>query len=149
MTVIDDLRIAIDTYETDFCATEIVNFSIDGGGTVLNVGETFKFQVRLFNQGPLDMRNVRLRALGTSFADVATLSSAFGSSATSGTFNLDAHQVHMTGLFRGRAKAITSGPKDIVTARVDVWDASLDHILIDHANLGAAEGKLNKDVLPT
>lgn len=149
MTVIDDLRIAIDNYETNSCATEILNFSIDGGGTVLNIGDTFKFQVRVFNQGPLDMRNVRLRALGSSFADVATLSSDFASSATSGTFNLDAHQTHMTGLFRGKAKAITSGAKDIVTARVDAWDASLDHILVDHANLGAAEGKLNKDILPT
>jgi hypothetical protein len=149
MSVIDDLRTAIDTYATNFCATEIVNFSIEGGGTILNVGDTFRFQVRLFNQGPVDMRNVRLRAIGSVFADVATLSSAFGSSATSGTFNLDAHQVHMTGIFRGKAKAVTSGAVDIVTARVDAWDASLDHILIDHSSLGAAEGKLNKAVLPT
>jgi hypothetical protein len=30
---------------------------------------------------------------------------------------------------------------------IDEWDANLDHILIDHANIGAA-GKLNKNILP-
>jgi len=150
MSLIDDLRNAVDAYETDQCATEIVDFAITGnGGSILNVGETFQFKVKVTNQGPLDMKNVRLRANGTSFADVALSTGSFGSSALSSSFNLDAHQNHTTGLFRGKCKASTSGAKDIATARVDSWDASLDHILIDHTGAGAAEGKLNKNISPT
>jgi hypothetical protein len=117
-------------------------------GTV-NVGETFEFKVKLTNQGPLDMKSVRLRANGTQFADVALSTGSFGSSALAGFFDLDAHQIHTTGVFRGKCTKSTGGAKDIVTAQVDVWDASLDHILIDHTGAGAAEGKLNKNISPT
>jgi hypothetical protein len=96
----------------------------------------------------LDMKSVTVRALATSYADVALSTGSFGSYATSGAFDLDAHQVHTTGFFRGRAKAITSGSKDIVTARINSWDASFDHILKDHTGEGAAEGKLNKPIMP-
>ena len=150
MSLIDDLRNAVEAYDTDQCITEIVDFAITGGGgSILNVGETFEFKVKLTNQGPLDMKSVRLRANGTQFADVALSTGSFGSSALAGFFDLDAHQIHTTGVFRGKCTKSTGGAKDIVTAQVDVWDASLDHILIDHTGAGAAEGKLNKNISPT
>lgn len=93
------------------------------------------------------MKNVKVRARGTQYADVALRSGSFGSSKVSGAFNLDAHQRYTTGIFRGKAKKVTVGLKDIVSARIDVWDASLDHILRDHTGAGAAEGRLNKEIL--
>lgn len=96
------------------------------------------------------MKNVTVQALGTAFADVG-LSAAppYGASAVSGAFDLDAGgNSHTTGWFRGRCKAVTNGPKDIVTARISAWDASLDHILKDHSRAGANEGKLTKDITP-
>lgn len=99
MAFIDDLKNAIDTYETDNVKTEIVGFRIVGGGSVLNVGETFEFKVRVTNESHLDMKNVKVRANGTQFADVALSSGAFGSSAVTPTaFDLDAHQQHTTGI---------------------------------------------------
>ncbi|QTA84245.1 hypothetical protein [Desulfonema magnum] len=150
MSIIEDLRIAVDNYETDNCKTEIVNFEITGGGgTVLNETETFMFRVRVTNQSHLDMKNVTVRVSGTSFADVAfLLIGPFGRSAVSRPFNLDAHQVHTTLFFRGKCKRVTNGTKDIVTARINSWDASFDHILRDHTGAGAAEGKLNKEIHP-
>ena len=116
MGFIDDLMNAIDSYETDNCATEIIDFSITGGGgTVLNVNETFQFKVRVRNQSHIDMKNVKVQAIGTKYADVALLAGAFSGNAISGAFNLDAHQIYTTGFFRGRAKAVTEVPKDIVT----------------------------------
>jgi len=148
MAFIDDFRSAVDKYETDNCKTEIVSFAIVSGGTVLNQGETFKFKVKVTNESHLDMKNVKMQALGSSYADVALSSGAYGGSAVSGAFNLDAHQSYTTGYFMGKAKLVTSGAKDIVTARIYSWDASLDHILIDHTGKGAAEGKLHIDVKP-
>jgi hypothetical protein len=149
MGFINDLKNAVDNYETDNCKTEIVNFSITGdGGAVLNEGETFEFKVRVINQSHLDMKNVRVRVRGTMYADVAWIFGPFLPYIVSGPFNIDAHQRYTTSVFRGRAKAVTGGLKNIVTARIDSWDASLDHILIDHTGAGAAEGRLNKEIMP-
>ncbi|MFM7449649.1 MAG: hypothetical protein ACKO24_13755 [Leptolyngbyaceae cyanobacterium] len=96
------------------------------------------------------MKKVKVQALGTSYADVLS-GGAFGSNAISTEFSLDAHQDYTTGSFQGKAKAVTGTPavaKDIVTARIYSWDASFDHLLIDHTSEGVAEGKLNKVINP-
>ncbi len=149
MPIIDDLRDAVNNYETDNVKTEIVEYSITGGGgSVLDVGETFQFKVKVTNQNCLDMKSVRVQANGTQYADVALMTGSFGSTAVSGAFNLDALQNYTTGFFRGKAKKATGagGAKDIVTAGIASWDASLDHILVDHSGAGEAEAKLNKEI---
>jgi hypothetical protein len=147
MPFINDFAAAIDSYATGNCKTEIVNFSIVAGGATINVGEIFQFQVKVTNESVLDMINVKVQALASTYADVSLAAGAFGSSALSGAFNLQAHQSHTTGFFRGKAKARTSGIKDIVSARIYTWDANLDHLLKEHSTAGAAEGKLSKEVL--
>lgn len=150
MSVLDDLMTAIDAYETDKCDTQIVNFSITGsGGTVLNVGETFQFRVKVSNQGHLDMRNVKVRVNGTQFADVSLSAGSFSGTVVTDPFPLASFQSHTTGIFRGKAKIQTNGAKDIVTARIEAWDASFDHLLADHTGAGVAEGKLNKNIALT
>ncbi|MGR0480408.1 MAG: hypothetical protein ACTFAL_03145 [Candidatus Electronema sp. V4] len=145
MSIIDQLRAEIDTYETDKCSTTIINFAIPG--TALNVGEAFTFQVKVENNGELDMKNVKVQVIGTSYADVAYLVPQFSSSAVSGTFNLDANQEYIVFPFLGRAKKDTGNASlDIVTARIHSWNASFDHILDDHSGAGIAEGKLNKKI---
>jgi hypothetical protein len=152
MSVLDDLQVAIENYDTDKCKTEIVNFSIVSGGAVLNEGEIFKFRVRVTNEGHLTMRNVTLQALGTVYADVRLDNNAlpWGPSATASPVNLTLGQgeSYTTGIFQGRAKLATPGPQDIVRARISQWDASFDHILSFHADYGAAEGKLTKVIEP-
>ena len=148
MDIIEDLRKAIDKYETDNCKTQLFNFQIEEGGTVLNVGETFRFKVRVTNQSHLDMKKVVVKAIGTSYADVALSTGPFGRSKVSGAFNLDAHQKYDTGFFRGKCKKVTSGVKNIVTARINSWDASFDHLLKDHTGAGVAEAKLSKEINP-
>ncbi len=150
MALIDDLKTVFDDYATNHCATQIVNFTLSSGaGALLNVGDTFTFKIQVTNQSHLDMKNVKVKAIGSTYADVALLLGFWSGSAVTPAFNLDAHQTYTTGVFMGKAKAVTGGAKDIVTARIDAWDASLDHLLKDHTGSGAAEGKLNKDVQPT
>ena len=151
MSIIDDLRKAIDRYETDNCKTEIVDFSItEGGETILNVGDTFQFKVKVTNQGNLDMKSVRVAVFGMSHADVALGTGVFALNVTYGAFSLDAHQTYTTDFFRGKAKAATGGAAtDIVFARIESWDASFDHLLKDHTGAGEVEGRLNKQISPT
>jgi hypothetical protein len=147
MGLLEDFRDGIESYETNQCKTEIVDFAIaPGGGTVLDTGDIFQFKVRVLNQGQLDMKKVTVRANGTTYADVALSTGSFGSHAVCTAFNLDSGQSYTTGFFRGKAKAVTGGSKDIVTAQIQSWDASLDHILVDHTGAGVAEGKLNKEI---
>ena len=148
MSVIDDLNNAVANYATDKCKTEIVNFSVTSGpGQTLNNQETFQFKVKVINDGSLLMENVTVQANGTQYADVALSTGSFGSHAVSVAFNLDAFQDYTTtGFFRGRAKAVTDGAKDIVTAQIASWDASLRHILVHRTGAGQPEGKLHQDI---
>ena len=120
MSLIDDLTAEINSYDTDKCETEIVAFQIDGGGTELDVGETFKFRIRVKNQGHLDMERVRVRAYAISPYTLVRKEDAhtWGSHATGGYFNLAAHQTFTTGFFRGKAETITNGVKTIVRAKL-------------------------------
>jgi hypothetical protein len=148
MTVIDDLEAAVSAYATDNCKTEIVAFALDpGSGSVLNVGETFRFRVRITNQGSLDMKNVKVTAQATEFTRVAPRNSdQFAVAANSNPFDLDAQQVHNVD-FRGKATKVTgSAEKDIVTAQISSWNASLDHILVDQSDGGSAEGTLKEKI---
>jgi hypothetical protein len=148
MTVIDDLEAAVSAYATNNCKTEIVARGLDpGAGSVLNVGETFRFRVRIENQGPLDMKNVTVTARATEFANVARSNEQqFSDLATSNPFDLDAQQIHHVD-FRGKATKVTgAAEKDIVTAQISAWNGSLDHILVDQSVQGASEGKLKLKV---
>jgi len=124
-----------------------VKFAITGGGgTELHTGETFHFMVTVTNESHLDMKNVKVRVNGTEFADVAFKSGSFGNSADSKPFDLDAGKDYTTDYFRGKAKKITNGKKDIATAQISSWDASFDHILMDHSGEGTVEGKLKQEI---
>jgi hypothetical protein len=148
MTVIDDLEAAVSAYATDKCKTEVIAFTLDqGSGSVLNVGETFRFRVRVTNQGLLDMKNVRVTAQATEFTRVAPANSdQFAIAANSALFDLDGQQNRQVD-FRGKAtKATGAAEKDIVTALISSWNASLEHILLDQSDNGAAEGTLKKKI---
>ncbi len=152
MGLIDELKAAIDNYETVNCRTEIVGFSITGsGGSYLDVGETFRFRVKVSNDNELDMKNVYVCARGTEYADVRLIPVLpWGATVVLGPFNLDSHQSYTTPFYvEGRAKKATGTAKDIVLARISGWDASFDHLLRDHALSGEVdEGRLNKEIRP-
>jgi hypothetical protein len=152
MSVIDDLRAAVANYATDNCETTIEEFSVTSGtGTSLNEGDEFQYKVKVSNDGELDMKNVQIRVNGTDWADVALSGSTgkFGPTALlDAPLNINAKTSFTTGFFRGKGKLETKGVKeDIVTARIDGWDGVLDHILNDHSQAGADEGKLNEEVV--
>ncbi len=156
MSIINELQAAITSYVTTDCLIEIVNFRItDAIGprdfdvdTALNVGEIFQFQVTVYNNGSLDMKNVRVRVSARDYAEVALQKGSFSTYAYGHPFNLDAHQTYTTGYFRGKAKSVTNGEKEIVKAQIKSWDASLEHILKDRSGQGYDVCTLNKVIYP-
>lgn len=148
MPVLEDIRIALDNYPTDSVDVTITDFAVIGGG-VLNVGDKAQFKVQVSNNGQLDMLSTIVRVYGSQYADVSKDNVTFTSQVTSAAMTVSGHGSQKTALFYLKAKAVTSGAKDIVSARVDAWDAGWDHILKGHSTSGPTEGKLNKDVLAT
>ena len=150
MGVISDLKQELQNYPTSNCKTEIVGYVFTGQGARLDVEETFKYRVRVTNEGELDMKNVMVQTLGTRYADVSQSSGSYGSSANAGgTRSLDAGESFTTGYFRGKAKVETDGEeKVIVKARITRWDADLSHLLKDHTWSGVSEGVLKKVIDP-
>ena len=63
MTFFEDFRAAISSYDGDSVEVEIRAFHLYGAGSVLNTGEWFRFQIAVFNQGHIDMRNVTVLPL--------------------------------------------------------------------------------------
>jgi len=154
MDPIDALKSAVKHYATAKCKTEIVNLNvIEPPGGVVNTGDIFQFSVRIINHGELDMKNVKVQVNATEYAGVMYGTHDYfvttpGSGVIAGgSCNLDAGQVYTKGSFYGKSMKKTLGAKDIVTAQISSWDASLDHILLDHSGGGAAEGKLHLDVV--
>lgn len=148
-TIIDNIKSALESYATDKCKTEIVEFSLlSGSGQILNKGETFQFKVRVSNESHLNMKNVRVRVNGTPFADVGRNGEPFSAYQFSGAFNLDAHNDLTTGIFLGKAKKVTIEPQKIITARIDSWNANLDDLLLNHTKQGEYEAAVNLPIQP-
>jgi hypothetical protein len=141
MPFLTDLQNAIEDYPKDRCTVEIVNYSVLSGPTqLLNVQDRFQFSVKVTNRGPLNMKKVVVRAIGTEFADVGPDgATTFGDHYDSHEYSLAANdgEIHSftAGPFSGRANKKTPATggvaqvPPIVTARIQSWDADLDYLL--------------------
>jgi hypothetical protein len=131
MPLIDDLLTAINAYpyHADNVEIDIVNFS--GGGGQINAGEIWNFQVRVVNNGKLDMKNLDLRIYGSEWATVSKSSFPilFRSLLSTEKKDLDAHSTVTFGSFYMRAvQATGSGsPNDehLVSVHIGSYDAGL------------------------
>jgi hypothetical protein len=155
MSLIDDLADAVRDYPRESVDISIVDFALAAGdGSVLNVGDTFSFRIRAVNNGQLTMRDLRLKALATDYAEVRSdaPSSAFGDEATSANaYTLAPGFMVTTGTFRGKATTSTDGSSiAVVKALVSAWNASLDDLLADQSTEGAwyTAAHLTKEVVP-
>ena len=62
------------------------------------------------------MKNVKVKAMGLGFALVAKQQTEFSGESIAASFDLDAHQPHTTGFFRGKAIQSTPAKLPIVLA---------------------------------
>jgi hypothetical protein len=150
MGFMEDFRREIDTYDGEYVDVKLVAYQHLGPGSTLNVGEWFRFQIQVRNKGDLDMKNVSVLVSKTAFADVTLNYGSPGNYVSVSFGDINAHGSKQTSQWvYGYATRATEGAeKDVVTARIARWDASLDHVLKDHAAWGPREGKITVTIAP-
>ena len=67
-TVLDDITDAVDAYPTTYVTLTIVD--IDKDGDYVNTGEEVRFHVKVTNNGPMTMKDVRLKAVAKNGTEV-------------------------------------------------------------------------------
>lgn len=138
MPLIDDLLTAINSYPypADNVEINIVNFS--GSGGHINAGEIWTFQIRVANQGKLDMKNLDLRIYGSEWAAVSNSSFPilFRSLITTEKKDLNAHSTVTFGAFYMRAVHATGSSslvdENLVSVHIHSYDAGHNHVVNDH-----------------
>jgi hypothetical protein len=153
MSFIVDFKNAIDKYDGDFMDVMLVGyerFMSKPTDSKLNPGEWFRFQIQVHNKGELDLTNVSVRVEGTPFAKVSLSKSDPVQSVVVKFGDMRAHSSLQSGAWvYGYATLETSGiERSLVIARIDRWNASLDHILKDHSGWGPREGRIKAEVHP-
>ena len=149
MSLFDDFKNAIETYDGDSMDVNLVAYQFLGVGTKLNPGEWFRCQAQVFNNGHLNLKGVTVSINSTSYAKVSLTQSNPVSSITLSFGDMAAHSSKQSGAWiYGYATAATSGAKDVITARIAAWDADLNHLLNDHSSWGPPEGKISVEIFP-
>ena len=147
----EDFRSAIDSYDEEYVEVVPAGLQLYGAGQVLNVGEWFRFQVVIRNRGHLDMKNVVVGIRGTEYADVSRVYGNASPYVELPFGDTDAHGSRQSSAWIfGQAKKHTDGiSKDVVRLSADRWDASLHHLLADHAGWGTEpEGTVVIEIEP-
>ena len=137
MAFLDDFQNAVSGYPAASVALTIVDKAPVPPATVgaINVNEVWSFQVRVRNNGNLNMTGVSLRIQGENGATVSTTSTGpFSSSINFGNLSLAGHggqQDTVNLFFKAPSTTRPAGTK-LITAQIAGFDVNLNHILIDH-----------------
>jgi len=158
MPVINDLRNELFSYVANYATIEIVNFTVSAGaGPAWNVGDTGSFQVRVCNNGDMDIKNLRVHiAAINNFGKVRFLVPGPAGGAWQNDFvwplgiQIDAHGSNTFGAFQFKAERKTNGTKEVIRAHIENFDLSWDHLLVDHTGHTAAASDAHSiEIFPT
>lgn len=136
MGFFDDFASAVTNYPSASVNLQIVSVEVVSGtaGSV-NVNEVWRFQVRITNNGHLNMKNVTLHLQGQSGAQVSSSSTSgftTGIITTAAVASVPAHGSGTTGYYYFKAPPTsTATPVSLVTAHVNAWDGDLNYLLLN------------------
>ena len=135
--MLQDLLNAIDTYPADNVEIQITNFQEPG--VHINVGEQCSFNVRVTNNGQLDMRGLELHIEGSQWTSVKRFPlNAPASFVIGEARDVEAHSAVTFGPYYMTANLATPGGgtsnEDLITAHISTYNADLTHILRDHGH---------------
>ncbi len=122
------------------------------GGPIMHAsppreGANFLFVLTVQNRGEVGMKDVFIVVTGSAWAR-PLMNGAPSSTATYGPFTVDPHS-SITRFLHANAIEDTNGvSKEILSPRVERWDADLTHLLNAHSGGGSPEGGLTTTVLP-
>ena len=133
MTLIDDFATALESYPVDSTNVRIVD--VTGPGQV-NTGDVFTFQVRIVNDGHINMTGVSLHVAGRGGALVGTSNAGpFDGSMTVEGLTVDGEST------RDTANLFFKAPDDeqpagtvLVEAHIAEWSGDLNELFENHTN---------------
>ncbi len=137
MAFFDDFANAVTTYPKDSVVLTIVDKAPVPPATAgaVNINEISSFQIRIANNGHLNMTNVSFHVEGLNGAQVSTAAAGpWAASITYGalTVNANGSQDTVNLYFKAPAVIKPAGTK-LVSAHIAGFDANLNHILNDHS----------------
>ena len=145
MAFFDDMMVALEAYPETYVTLEILG--VDGVGDEVDVNDEGTFEVKLTNNGPLNLTGVTVRIDGKNGAQVkdnnllAEFKSDFvwnNQGRELPTINGDGGELIIpigVGPFEFKAPAESSrDEKVLVKATLQAWDGDLSRIMIDHSN---------------
>lgn len=135
MSPLNELLKAINTYPypVDNVEIDIINFT--GVGGHINIGEIWSFQVRVENNGNLDIKDLDLNIYGSEWTMVTNCSfpMLFRSLISSGKKDVNARSTVTYGSFYMRAvQATGTSHRDLVSVHISSYDTGLNDILNNH-----------------
>jgi uncharacterized repeat protein (TIGR01451 family) len=142
-TVLDDIADALVGYPANYVTLEIVDLALDGD--IVNTGEEGSFRVKVTNNGPLTMKDVRLKAVGKrgtevksgsagqQFADFVLSSNTIETLAGHGGFDDNSAFFIFEAPNGTRPEGTT-----LVEVTVEEWNALWDHTLNSHSRPSAS-----------
>lgn len=143
MAFLDDFRDAVSGYPAASVTVEIVDRApvTPPTGTQVNINDIWSFQVRVRNNGQLNMTGVSLRINGLNGATVSTSNLAgsyVGTISSFGNMTIPAHgTLDTVNLFLKAPNATRALGTELVSAQIAGFDVNLNHLLIDHTAFSA------------
>jgi hypothetical protein len=136
MSIIDDIADAVSSYPATNVTLDILDFEVKiGTSGDINVNETWAFQVRVYNNGHLNMTNVSLQVEGLNGVTVGTAAAGpFGPSVTAAALaTVNAHSNRDTvNIFMKAPSGKKPAGTVILKAHISSFDLNWDHILVSH-----------------
>jgi hypothetical protein len=134
MTVLDDIAIALDNYAADEVTLTFIN--VNPPGNVTNVNEVVPFQVRIENNGHVNMTGLSIHVHGSNGALVATAQAGpFNSVITVSGLTVNGGGSRDTGTlyFKAPSTAKPAGT-ELLSAHVEDWFGDFNHYFSNHTN---------------
>jgi hypothetical protein len=135
---LDDFANAVSGYPAASVVLSIVDTAPVPPATpvAVNVNEIWSFQVRVRNNGHLNMTGISLHVFGENQAQVSTNAAGPWSSAiTFGNLTVNAHggQQDTVDLFFKAPAAIKPAGTVLVSAHINTFDVNLNDVLLNHS----------------
>jgi hypothetical protein len=133
---VEDLANAVSGYPAASVTLAIVDVATQAGpaGAAVNVNEIWRFQVRIRNNGHLNMTGVHLHIAGQNGAKVSTsLGGPWFDFITTGPLTVNAHSSQDTVDLVFKAGVVQPLGTALVRAHISTFDVNFDHILKSHS----------------
>jgi len=134
-----EFKFYMEKYLTDFVKIKFQSEELISDTKDWNEDDKFQFKVYVYNNGPIDMKNIKLEMQGTAYADVSfDKDDQYQPFIIKNIGVLDAGEAkQISGLVYGKCTTHTDNKeRPLVKGRIIGWNASLDYLLTNTIKMG-------------